>query len=481
MTSVVNGSAVVRRTPARDGPAARLVSDPCVIIVGAGPAGARAAEALVAAGLRPIVIDENQLSGGQIYRRQPTNFTRGHEALYGADADKARALHDTFDALRDRIDYRPQTLAWTVSDDRLHIVTNGIASVLRFDVLILATGATDRLAPVAGWTMPGCYSLGGAQIALKAQACSIGARPVFLGTGPLLYLVAFQYLKAGVMPAAVLDTAPFAAQLKALPDLAVRPGILARGLMFRVRVWAAGVPIENGVVPIAIDGTEEVAGVRYRAADGTERRVACDAVGMGFHLRSETQLADLAGCAFAFDVETGQWRPEADNDGRTTRPGVYVAGDGARVLGADAAEVAGKLSALAALADLGIEVNLTEVARLRKRMSQLDRFRRGLATAFPWPARLAAASANEVIVCRCEAITAGDIRDAAIAKDAPELNRAKALSRIGMGRCQGRFCGSAAAEILAEARGVSLANVGRLRGQPPIKPLSMGTVKGQDA
>jgi bacterioferritin-associated ferredoxin len=151
------------------------------------------------------------------------------------------------------------------------------------------------------------------------------------------------------------------------------------------------------------------------------------------------------------------------------------------VLGADAAEVAGKLSALAALADLRTEVNMTEVARLRKRMSQLDRFRRGLATAFPWPARLAAASANEVIVCRCEAITAGDIRDAAIAKDAPELNRAKALSRIGMGRCQGRFCGSAAAEILAEARGVPLAAVGRLRGQPPIKPLSMGTVKEHEA
>jgi NADPH-dependent 2,4-dienoyl-CoA reductase/sulfur reductase-like enzyme len=452
-----------------------------VIIVGAGPAGTRAAEALVAAGLRPIVIDEGQFSGGQIYRRQPTNFTRGHEALYGADAGKARALHDAFDALRDRIDYRPQTLAWTVSDDRLHIVTNGIASVLRFDALILATGATDRLAPVAGWTMPGCYSLGGAQIALKAQACSIGARPVFLGTGPLLYLVAFQYLKAGIVPTAVLDTSPFAAQLKALPDLAVRPGILARGLNFRLRLWAAGIRIENGVMPIAIAGTGQVEGVLYRAADGTERRVACDAVGMGFHLRSETQLADLAGCGFVFDVESGQWRPEADNDGRTTRPDVYAAGDGARLLGADAAEVAGKLAALAALADLGTEVNMAEVVRLRKRMSQLNRFRRGLATAFPWPAQLAAASSNEVIVCRCEAITAGDIRDAAIAKGAPELNRAKALSRVGMGRCQGRFCGSAAAEILAAVHGVPLAEVGRLRGQPPIKPLSMGTVKGENS
>jgi len=452
-----------------------------MIIVGAGPAGIRAAEALVAAGLRPIVIDEGPLSGGQIYRRQPTNFTRRYEALYGADAGKARALHEAFDALRDRIDYRPETLAWTVSNDRLHIVSNRITSGLRFDALILATGATDRVAPIAGWTMPGCYSLGAAQVALKAQACSIGARPVFLGTGPLLYLVACQYLKAGVVPAAVLDTSPFAAQLKALPDLALRPGLLARGLMFRMRLRAAGVPIENGVVPIAIDGSREVQGVRYRVGDGAEQRITCDAAGMGFHLRSETQLADLAGCTFVFDATTGQWRPEADSDGRTSRAGVYVAGDGARVLGADAAEVAGKLAALAALADAGMKVDMIDVARLGKRMRQLDRFRRGLTTAFPWPARLAAAAPDEVIVCRCEAITAGDIREAAIAKDAPELNRAKALSRIGMGRCQGRFCGSAAAEILAQARGVPLAEVGRLRGQPPVKPLSMATVGEQQA
>jgi NADPH-dependent 2,4-dienoyl-CoA reductase/sulfur reductase-like enzyme len=428
-----------------------------------------------------MVIDEGQYAGGQIYRRQPPNFARPLAALYGADAGKAHALHAAFDAVRERLDYRAETLAWTVSNNSLHIVTNGVASVLRFDALILAAGATDRLAPIAGWTLPGCYSLGGAQIALKAQACSIGARPVFLGTGPLLYLVAWQYLKAGVAPAAVLDTAPFGAQLRALPDLAARPGMLARGLMFRLRLRAAGVPVENGVTPVAIDGSAEVTGVRYRTAHRNERQIACDAVGMGFHLRPETQLADLAGCPFVFDAATAQWRPETDSDGRTPRAGVYVAGDGARVLGADAAEVAGKLAALAALADLGNSADSAAVARLRKHLGRFERFSRGLATAFPWPAQSVAQTADEVVVCRCEAITAGDIRAAAVSKDAPEINRAKALSRIGMGRCQGRYCGAAAAEILAAARGVPLAAVGRLRGQLPVKPLSMATVKERDA
>ena len=52
------------------------MSEPRVLVVGAGPAGVRAAEALVAGGLRPTVVDEGRRAGGQIYRRPPDGFTR---------------------------------------------------------------------------------------------------------------------------------------------------------------------------------------------------------------------------------------------------------------------------------------------------------------------------------------------------------------------------------------------------------------------
>jgi len=66
---------------------------------------------------------------------------------------------------------------------------------------------------------------------------------------------------------------------------------------------------------------------------------------------------------------------------------------------------------------------------------------------------------------------------AAIAKDAPELNRTKgALTGSAWGVAKAASAVRPAAEILAAARSVPLAEVGRLRGQPPIKPLSMATV-----
>ena len=180
------------------------MAGPLAVVVGAGPAGARAAERLVASGLRPIVVDEGRRGGGQIYRRQPDGFRRPPEELYGFEAGKAAALHRDFDALAGRIDYRPDTLAWHVYDGAVHLARDGRSEAVRWDALILATGATDRLMPVPGWTRPGVFSLGGAQIALKAQACAIGERCVFLGTGPLLYLVAYQYAKAGARVQAVL-------------------------------------------------------------------------------------------------------------------------------------------------------------------------------------------------------------------------------------------------------------------------------------
>ncbi|HEY2022507.1 FAD/NAD(P)-binding oxidoreductase [Paraburkholderia sp.] len=452
-----------------------------VVVIGAGPAGVRAAQALVAAGLRPVVVDEGRRDGGQIYRRQPEGFTRSYETLYGTEAARAAALHRDFDALRAQIDYLPDTLVWNVTPNTVHLASGARYRELGFDALIVCSGATDRLMPVPGWQLAGAYSLGGAQVALKSQGCAIGARSVMMGTGPLLYLVAAQYVKAGATVSAVLDTSSFGQRVRALPDLLHMPATLRKGLALLRVLRRAGVPVHRGVTPVAIEGTPEhgVTAVRAKLADGSERRVVCDAVALGYHLRSETQIADLAGCAFQFDSAARQWLPEVDQDGRSSVAGVYLAGDGARVRGADAAERAGRLAALAALRDLRATAGTTanahaETARLRGELARYTRFARGLRNAFPWPAQFAAALPDHTVVCRCEAITAGELRRVVRETGATEANRAKAFSRVGMGRCQGRFCAHAGAEVIAAEARVPLEQVGRLRGQAPVKPLTMG-------
>ena len=453
--------------------------NPQVIVVGAGPAGIRAAQALAEAGLRPIVIDEGRRDGGQIYRRQPEGFKRSYATLYGSEAGKAQSLHQDFDALRQKIDYRSDTLSWNLTPGMLHTVSQGRAQSLAYDALIICSGATDRLMPVEGWNLAGCYSLGAAQIALKSQACSIGASVVFTGTGPLLYLVAAQYVKAGANVEAVLDTSPALPPLAALRGLLARPRLLLRGLGLIASLRRSGVKVWQGITPLRVEGLPDsgVSGITLRDAHGNQQTIPCDAVALGYHLRAETQLADLAGCDFVFDALSRQWLPRMDGDGRSSVAGIYLAGDGARLLGADGAEAAGRLAALAALHDLGHGQGRTlfkeQAPGLRSTLNTMNNFREGLARAFPWPHQQAATLPDAAVVCRCEAVTAGELRRSVHEMESQEINRAKAFSRVGMGRCQGRYCGHAAAEVVAHAARIPIEDVGRLRSQAPVKPLLM--------
>src|SRR3546814_10012530 len=120
-------------------------------------------------------------------------------------------------------------------------------------------------------------------MALKAQACAIGSRVAFLGTVPLLYLVAYQYVAAGARVAAVLDTSPRSRRLAAMPALAARPAMLAKGMYYAARLALWRIPVLGGVTPLAIDrekpngGDERVARVRVLDAGGHERHFECDA------------------------------------------------------------------------------------------------------------------------------------------------------------------------------------------------------------
>lgn len=155
-----------------------VVSDSPPIIVGAGPAGCRAAATLAAAGLAPIVLDEAPHSGGQIYRHAPTGFTRPYRALYGFDASKARRLHATFDGIKGSIDYRPDTLVWDLKQGALHCLSAGRSEELSYRDVILAPGARDRIIPFPGWTAGGslCAADGAANPRLVAPAFARAAR-----------------------------------------------------------------------------------------------------------------------------------------------------------------------------------------------------------------------------------------------------------------------------------------------------------------
>lgn len=221
-----------------------------------------------------------------------------------------------------------------------------------------------------------------------------------------------------------------------------------------------------------IDGERRVQSLKWHNAKG-EQTLDCDAVAFAHGLRSETQLADLLGCEFTWSSLNRAWLPQRDSAGRSSVTSVYLAGDGAGIMGADAAEKAGERAALALLEDSGYRVDTQRCTQLEKELERIGHFRQGLERAFAFPQSWAADAADELTICRCEEVSVGDIRRV-IGEGHWEINRVKAHCRVGMGRCQGRMCGTAAAEIIASESGRPICGIGRLRAQAPVKPVPFG-------
>ena len=247
----------------------------------------------------------------------------------------------------------------------------------------------------------------------------------------------------------------------------------ALGLRYLAAIARSGIPFYRRIVPIAArGGSNRITDFVFRDAEGDERVIACDGVAFGYGLRSETQMFSLAGCDFTYDKISRQWLPELDDERRTSRNGIYAAGDCAGILGAQGAETSGELAALAALGDLGIKTSRRRRSALKRRIGRLRRFQNALALMFPSPTFAREAPAD-LVICRCEGITAGAIRRCVQNSDTREINRVKALTRVGMGVCQSCYCQIAAAEIVAHAGEVPREAVGRIRPQPPLKPIPL--------
>ena len=360
----------------------------------------------------------------------------------------------------------------------------GRSERLRAAVVVLATGAMERPVPVPGWTLPGVMTAGAVQILLKASGL-VPEGLVLAGTGPLLYLLAAQLIAAGAPPGAVLDTAARADEWAALRHLpaalgAEGRGLLRKGLALKGALRRSGAPVFRRVTDVRIEGGAAAEAVRFRSF-GRERLVAAGLVALHEGVIPATHITRSLGCEHAWDDAARCFRPALDEWGRSSVPGVLVAGDLGGIGGARAAEHAGRLAAWEALRQAGRlsaaqrdALAAPDQVALRAHLGA-----RRLLDRMYAPRAEILRPADGVVACRCEEVTAGQVR--AVARQGCQgPNQAKAFLRAGMGPCQGRLCGPVVSELIAEARGIGVAEAGAYRIRPPLKPVTVGELAAMD-
>src|SRR5437667_8720453 len=197
--------------------AADLASSYDVAVVGAGPAGLAAGSVAARAGLSTVLFDENPGVGGQIYRGI-TSTPLANRTILGEDYWAGEAL--AAEAKASGAAIVTGATVWSLDTQKIVGVSiDGKARMIAAERVIIATGSLERPFPVPGWTLPGVMTAGGAQTALKAHGLLPAGRTVLAGTGPLLWLLAAQILRAGGRIDAILDSTPRGNWLRALPHL----------------------------------------------------------------------------------------------------------------------------------------------------------------------------------------------------------------------------------------------------------------------
>ena len=476
----VHGRALV---PAEAHSSAEVVTErPELLVIGAGPGGLSAAIAARQAGAQVVVVDERSQAGGQYFKQI------GVEASAGLAADQQHregaALIEAARGLG--VEIRSGVMVWGAFDpDGYAAVAQGRSYRFAPKATIVATGAYERGWPVPGWTLPGVMTTGAAQTLWRTARRLPGRRVLIAGNGPLNLQLAAELIEGGAEVVAVVEAAkrPGLTQLGALCAMAIAsPALVRDGLRYHLRRRAGGAEMIYGMMLASVD--KGSGGLHVRIVDvkppkpGSpmrERAFDVDVVCLGYGFEPSNELLRVLGCGHDFDPVRRHLVTRRDERGRTDVAGTYALGDCTGLGGARAALAEGTLIGLCAAEDLGYGIDRTLAARRASATATLARhrhFQRALWSLYAAPAYSARLATPETLICRCEEITFGQV-EAALAESMSEVGAVKRRTRLGMGRCQGRYCAPVLESLMAERLGQPRGEFSGFAPRVPVKPVSI--------
>ena len=406
-----------------------------IVVIGAGPAGLAAACVAAEYGKAVALVDETPWLGGQIWRGQQSKPS--HREAQSWFQRLRRSGAKLFGGTTVIVAPRPGSI---LAEDATG------SHEFRWQKLIIATGARELFLPFPGWTLPGVLGPGGLLALAKNGWPLHDKRIVIAGSGPLLLAAADGLQSHGARIICIVEQTPwfklleFGFGLRHFPNKILQ----ATGLLNRL----IGTPFHAGAWVIAAEGENQIRSVSLSNGERIWRE-ECDLLVNGFHLIPNVELPLLLGCELEDGfVRVDQWQA-------TTVANVFCAGEPTGIGGAECALIEGEIAGLAAAGQA------TPAEALFARRSSWHRFRIALASAFPLRPELNALASDDTMVCRCEDVSMGRLRQF------KGWREAKLHSRCGMGPCQGRVCG-AATKVVFGWKAESI--------RPPILPARVGSM-----
>jgi thioredoxin reductase len=474
-----------------------------LLVIGAGPAGLAAAIEAAGRGLSVVLVDENPVSFRTMGDEAPLHFGQGMSGL----ARNRNAMMEAFIASEPLIEtafeagvdvrlgiacwglfangaslgWLPGTVAGLNDDER--------SWMLGAENVIVAAGRRDMGLGFPGWEKPGVLGATAALSLAQRYGALAPRRVVMLGSSTEALAAALALRETGVVIAAIVEQADKAV---GAPDLlaALRDGGTEILTCHVVREATGREHVEAALVSaIGADGK----------AIGDERAIPCDGIVLAVGATPVVDLLDALGCEIAFQPERGGYAPVLDGEQRTSRPGIFAAGDAAgiwadKTLDRAIAEAEGRRAAAAILRESGVPAAGDGAGRAAPPQPDHDIGAYRLA----WVRASVIEARAEFHVCQCEEVTAREILEvrppryldwqnerrndrslsALLGDEPPNPDQIKRLTRAGMGPCQGRRCREQVAALLALGAAVPLSSIPLAGYRAPVRPLPL-SVAGQ--
>lgn len=452
-----------------------------IVIIGAGPAGMSAAIAATRCGLSVTVLDRQSAVGGQIYRNIEHSSSELQNFL-GKHYTHGLSIAEEFHSCPAKL--ITNATVWSIENGTVNASCNGAAMSFCSTHIIIASGAVERPVAVSGWTLPNVMGAGAADLLLKDSGLTLDAPVIVYGNGPLLLQSVVHLQQLDIPIAGILLTASyrnFISSLPCMPQALMRPTYLFEGMHMFLKTLSSKAPVFFNVRDLSLSHED-----KQLMASFSRGRKSHSLSGQTVLLHEgvipDTRLTRLTGCLHDWNSLQRYWYPRTTCWGETTQQGVYTIGDGAAVYGAEAAALQGTLAGLECARSLK---KITKKERDKKASATFRKLKKVTSTKplidtcfAPIPSKLV--PTDETIVCRCEEITAGEIRKT-IAQGFLTPDGIKSQLRTGMGQCQGRMCEQAILEIIAQECALEPESIPTYHIQPPIFPVSLGEIARTDA
>ena len=450
------------------------------VIIGTGPAGISAAITAAKSGIEVTVLGEDPRIGGQIFRQIIPPLQAQRHYIETQNQILFRRLNKELEKVH--IHFLSNTVVWGIFEDKIIATDSKDHPLIKAKKLLIAEGAYETPVAFPGWTLPGVMTLGGIQILLKSQGVIPQGKILIAGTGPLLYFTAAQLVKNGANVIGVLEASPLSQWMKWIFQLMRSPKLLWKGIQYLLILKKHRVPVYYSHVVVKAQGEEHLEKIVFAKADKhwkplrrTEKTMKVDILGLNWGFVPSTIFSHMAGCEHECDPLMRWWIPKTNSNYETLREGIFVAGDCTGIGGVKLAVLEGKIAGTEVSFQLGRISKLMadrHQARLKKSLSRQQWYYEFLRKIYAFRSGLLHLLSDDTIICRCEEIDYKTITKI-IEDGARHIDQIKRLLRVGMGRCQGRFCYPTLLGLLANILPLNELRKEDFSARPPAKPIPL--------